>query len=73
MSGNAHMQTPGLKATALTLEDAAKLLSQSAGKPVTLEMLRYDIEAGASVNADGTINLVHYAAWLAKEMASRGD
>jgi len=36
-------------------------------------MIRYDIEAGAPVNADGTVNLVHYAAWLAKETASRGD
>ena len=35
--------------------------------------LRRDVEAGAPVNPDGTINLVHYAAWLVKEMAARGD
>jgi hypothetical protein len=35
-------------------------------------MLRADIDAGAPANADGTINLVHYAAWLVKEMG-RGD
>jgi len=27
----------------------------------------------APVNPDGTINLVHYAAWLVKEYAARGD
>lgn len=64
MSGNAPMQNPGLKVTALAVLDLAKLLSKSAGKSVTAEMIRYDIEAGAPVNADGTVNLVHYAAWL---------
>jgi hypothetical protein len=32
-----------------------------------------DVDAGAPTNGDGTINLVHYAAWLVKEMACRGD
>jgi hypothetical protein len=27
-------------------------------------MIARDIEAGVPVNPDGTINLVHYAAWL---------
>lgn len=35
-------------------------------------MVRADIEAGAPTNADGTLNLIHYAAWLAKE-AAHGD
>jgi hypothetical protein len=35
---------------------------------VSEEALRADLEAGAPTNPDGTINLVHYAAWLAKEM-----
>jgi hypothetical protein len=35
-------------------------------------MLQSDLlAAGAPANADGTINLVHYAAWLVREMASR--
>jgi hypothetical protein len=29
-------------------------------------------DAGAPTNADGSINLVHYAAWLVKEMATGG-
>jgi len=63
----------GLKVTALALSDLAKLLSKSAGRPIAPEILRRDVEAGAPVNPDGTINLVHYAAWLVKEMAARGD
>jgi hypothetical protein len=43
------------------------------GKPVTEEMLRADMAAGAPTNANGTINLVHYAAWLVKEMSVGGD
>jgi hypothetical protein len=35
-------------------------------------MLRDDVAAGAPTNADGTINLVHFAAWLVKEMG-RGE
>jgi len=57
-----------LRPTALALEDAARLLTSLGGRAVTAEMIRADIEAGAPVNADGTINLVHYGAWLVKEM-----
>ena len=54
---------------ALTVAQTAKVLSAAGGRRITDEMLRADIDAGAPVNDDGTINLVHYAAWLAKEMA----
>ena len=59
-----------LNPQALSLADAARVLTASGTKPVTVEMLRADIEAGAPTNPDGTINLVPYAAWLVKEMAS---
>ena len=36
-------------------------------------MLQADIDDGAPTNPDGTMNLVQYAAWLVKEMASGGD
>ena len=57
---------------ALRLEDLARLLSAAGPKPVTVDMLRDDIDDGAPTNADGTMNLVHYVAWLVKEMG-RGD
>jgi hypothetical protein len=56
----------------LTLADAARLLSAAAGQAVAIEMLQADIAAGAPTNGDGTINLVHLAAWLVRECA-RGD
>ena len=61
-----------LQPTSLTVEHTARILSAVGGREVTEAMVRRDIEAGAPVNADGTINLVHYAAWLVREMA-RGD
>jgi len=63
--------TAGLNPNALTPANAARLLTKAGGQPVTVEMLEADLAAGAPVNADGTINLVHYAAWLVREMASR--
>lgn len=61
-----------LNPTALALADAARILSQAFGRPVSESTLRQDVDDGAPTNPDGTINLVHYAAWLVKEMA-RGD
>jgi len=69
--------TPGgagaLSPSAMTLQQAVRVLAAVGARHATVENLRRDIEAGAPVNADGTVNLVHYAAWLAKEMAARGD
>jgi len=61
-----------LNPQAMSLEDAARLLSRIGGKQVTSDVLQADVDAGAPTNADGTINLVHFAAWLVKEMAG-GD
>jgi len=63
---------PRLSPTAMTLIDAAKVLSAVGGAKITEEMLREDLGIGAPANADGTLNLVHYAAWLVREVA-RGD
>ncbi len=57
---------------ALTIADAAKLLSKAGGRLITPEQIDADIAAGAPLNGDGTINLVTYAAWLSKERG-RGD
>lgn len=57
-----------LNPAALSLAEAARILSASGPKPVTAELLRADIDAGAPTNPNGTLNLVHYTAWLVKEM-----
>ncbi len=62
-----------LDPAALGVADAARVLTRMGGKPVTEEMLRADIDAGAPTNANGTLNLVHYAAWLVKEMNAGGN
>ena len=64
-------QTPA-SSTALTVAQIAKILSAAGGRKITEEMIRTDIDAGAPVNSDDTINLVHYTAWLVRE-ATIGD
>lgn len=63
----------GVNPAALCLADAAQLLSTAGGQVVTVAMLEADIVAGAPTNADGTLNVVSYAAWLVKEMATGAD
>ncbi|OQZ06072.1 MAG: hypothetical protein B6D36_06845 [Planctomycetes bacterium UTPLA1] len=75
MAGDVRTQPnkPTLNPTALPVADAARLLSAAGGMRVTAEMIQADIDAGAPTNVDGTINLVHYAAWLVKETSGRDD
>ena len=56
---------------ALRLEDLARILSISGPKPVTMQMLQADINDGAPVNTDGTMNLATYAAWLVKNVLEK--
>ena len=56
----------------LTPEKAAKLLSAAAKIRIPAEQIVRDLDDSAPQNTDGTLNLVHYAAWLLKEMG-RGD
>ncbi len=70
---NAEERQPSpLKPQSLRLADMARVLSASGARPVTVEMLQADLDDGAPRNPDGTMNLVHFAAWLVKEMAG-GD
>lgn len=70
--GASGQGTSRLNPAALGVADAARVLSRIGGKPITEQMLRADIDAGAPVNTDGTLNLVHYAAWLVKAMSLGG-
>jgi len=62
-----------LNPAAMPVADAARVLTRLGGKPVTDAMIRADIDEGAPVNADGSVNFVQYAAWLVKEMSAGGD
>ena len=57
----------------LSVADAARLLARVGGQPISEAMIERDIDAGAPTNDDGTINLVHYAAWLVKQTSMRGS
>jgi len=65
---------PRADPSALTLADAARLLSRVGGWPVTQAMLEADVTNGAPTNPDGTLHLVRYSAWLVRQMGhSRQD
>jgi len=49
----------------LPIAQLAKLLASATDQMISASMLESDVRAGAPVNGDGTMNLVHYAAWLA--------
>lgn len=48
----------------LSLTDAVKILRENGCEDITVAKLKRQIESGAPINADGSIDLVHYAAWL---------
>ena len=52
---------------AMSPADVARLLARAGSRHATAEVIREHIQAGAPANADGTLNLVHYAAWLAAQ------
>ena len=66
------MSEESLTITALTPAQAAKILATAASRRITEAMVLADVDAGAPTNADGTVNLIHYTAWLARETAIAG-
>ena len=61
-----------LNSMALSIPDLVKIMRSAGSRHVSEENIRKDISAGAPVNPDGTVNIVHYAAWLVKEGGSDG-
>ena len=72
MTADHSGERPTLSLTSLTLAAAAQVLTRTGGRPITIAMLEADLAQGAPTNPDGTLNLVHYAAWLVQEM-TRGN
>jgi len=56
---------------ALTPAELAKILTAAGGQTVSEATVRGHVEAGSPVSAGGRINLVHYVAWLIREMQRR--
>lgn len=60
------MEKPKLNPSALSVADLVDVM-RKAGTQVTAEEIEIDLRDGAPHNTDGTIHLVHYTAWLAKQ------
>ena len=46
---------------------------RAGSRTISLERLEADIAAGAPVNADGTVNILKYVAWIVKETGDDGQ
>ena len=57
--------------SSLSVEDISRLLSAAGGKRIAPEEIQADVGAGAPIGRDGRLNLVHYAAWLVREVQAR--
>jgi len=64
-----EQSNPGLNISALSVPDAAKILASAYGRQITEQQVREVARVGNLLAADGTINLVHYTAFLAKEVS----
>jgi hypothetical protein len=62
-----------IKITALTPEELALLLSRASRKSISGQEVRTIAETAGIVSATGTINLIEYTAYLAKEVAGGAD
>ena len=58
-------------AASMSLADLARVLSAAGGKQVTAEEVMADLEAGAPSLPGMRVNLIHYTAWLLREVQRR--
>ncbi len=71
LANPSHSDAAGPRLTALPIEQAAALLRRSGSQLGSVDAIRSDVAAGAPANADGTINLIAYGAWLVRALANR--
>lgn len=64
---------PEQKRDHLTKDELVLVLRRAGSRTASLEKLGADISAGAPVNADGTVNILKYIAWIAKELGDDGQ
>jgi hypothetical protein len=67
------MNADQLKITAISVPDLAKILRLAGCVSASEDALHEDIEKGAPTNPDGSVNLIHYTAWLLKEVGRDGN
>ena len=57
----------------ISKENFVTAMRRAGARTLTLERLEADIASGAPVNADGTVDILKYVAWVAKEMGDDGQ
>ena len=57
----------------ISKENFVTAMRRAGSRTLTLERLESDVAAGAPVNADGTVDVLKYIAWVAKEMGDAGQ
>ena len=68
------MTAESVKITALTPEQAARILASAYKRRVDVEQVRHVVEEGQLLRADGTFSLIDYVAYLAGEVTGgHGD
>lgn len=75
MDGSAtlqHEENEQVNLASLTPAAMAGLMTKATGRSVDIDQVQRDIEAGAPVSSDGTMNLLSYAAWLAMKAQEAG-
>lgn len=58
---------------ALPIDAVVRALQSAGSRTITMETVQRDIDSGAPVNEDGTLNLIDYAAWILKMENGHGD
>ena len=67
------MTAESLKITALTPDQAAKILAFAYRRRIDAEQVREVVETGGLARADGTFSLIDYVAYLAEEVTGGGS
>ena len=57
----------------ISKENFVTAMRRAGSRTISLERLEADIAAGAPVNADGTVNILKYVAWIVKETGDDGQ
>ena len=71
MSASGH--NAALTPARLAIADVVAVLRSVGSRHISEDAVRADIAAGAPANPDGTVNLAHYIAWLAREAERARD
>lgn len=59
-------------ARSLSVEELVRALKAAGSRTITVESVNTDINSGAPVNEDGTVDIFEYAAWVLREENRHG-